>query len=134
MKKVLITATAFMAVAIMSGCVSAGAWTETTNPDGSVTKAKASVWGTGDKASQVLAEGLYSDGTQEDLGAGFKKATATQESTGVAQTVVAWTQFMKEAKSPVTPSDPIAVRQMSLAPGDTCPTCGHCDDCAPPTK
>jgi len=43
--------------------------------------------GTGDKVSQVAAEGLFADGTQDDLGAGVRTASATQQSTGVKETL-----------------------------------------------
>lgn len=135
MKKILITAMAFMAVAIMSGCVSAKALTKVKNPDGTQTESSAAVWGWGDKASQLAAEGLFADGTSEDLGAGFKTTTASQESTGIAQTITALTGFLQAAaaaKAPVALAAPVAARSLAVAHGDSCPTCGHCDECAPP--
>ena len=53
MKKVLIMATAIMAIAFLSGCVSAKAFTKVKSPDGVQTESSAAVWGWGDKASQV---------------------------------------------------------------------------------
>ena len=73
---------------MVAGCfTSATAYTETTHADGSVTVSKVKVLGTGDKASQVAAEGLFADGTQEDLGAGVKTASASQQSSGVKETL-----------------------------------------------
>lgn len=135
MKKVLIMAMAIMAIAFLSGCVSAKAFTKVKSPDGVQTESSAAVWGWGDKASQLAAEGLFADGTVEDLGAGFKTTSASQESTGIAQTITALTGFLQAAaaaKAPVALAAPVAARAISIAPGETCPTCGHCDECAPP--
>ena len=132
MKKVLIMTTALMALTFVNGCVSAKALTKVKSPDGVQTESSAAVWGWGDKASQLAAEGLFADGTVEDLGAGFKTTSASQESTGVAQTITALTQLLQaagEAKAPM-----VTQRAVTVAPGDTCPTCGHCDECAPPTR
>lgn len=75
-------------LAFVSGCfTAAGAWTEKTYPDGTRTVSKVHIVGTGDKASQVAAEGMFADGTAEDLGAGVKKANASQESTGIEGTL-----------------------------------------------
>jgi hypothetical protein len=139
MKKlsIMTMATALMALACVSGCVSAKAFTKVKNPDGTQTESSAAVWGWGDKASQLAAEGLFADGTVEDLGAGFKTTSASQESTGIAQTLTALTQLMQAAaaaKAPVALAAPVAARSISIAPGETCPTCGHCDECAPPTS
>ena len=88
MKKLISVAAVLAAVGMVAGCfTSATAYTETTHADGSVTVSKVKVLGTGDKASQVAAEGLFADGTQEDLGAGVKTASATQQSTGVKETL-----------------------------------------------
>ena len=82
---------AAIGIAGLSGCGTI-AYTESekTSPDGQVTRTKAKVMGFGDKAAQVAAEGMFSDGTDEDLGSGFAKAKATQESSGVADTLVAF--------------------------------------------
>ena len=137
MKKILITAMAFMAVAIMSGCVSAKAYTKVKTPDGNVTESHSSVWGTGDKASQIAAEGMFADGTNEDLGAGFKSATATQESSGVVDTMMRlMVEEIRRQPAPVAAPAPVIQRSvgtMAIAPGDTCPTCGACNDCTPPS-
>lgn len=86
MKKAIMIMAAIATTACISGCfTSAYTITETKNADGSSTYSKAKVTGMGDKAAQVAAEGMYSDGTLEDLGAGFKNAQASQESTGIAE-------------------------------------------------
>ena len=88
MKKLISVAAVLAAVGMVSGCVtSATAYTETKHADGSVTVSKVKVIGTGDKASQVAADGLFADGTQEDLGAGVKTASANQTSTGIDGTL-----------------------------------------------
>ena len=84
MKKAIMIMAAIATMACISGCfTSAYTITETKNADGSSTYSKAKVTGMGDKAAQVAAEGMYSDGTLEDLGAGFKNANAAQTSTGI---------------------------------------------------
>lgn len=76
------------AVAFVSGCLTrATAYTKTTHKDGSVTESVVSVFGTGDKASEIAAEGLFADGTADDLGAGVKNAKASQQSTGIDGTL-----------------------------------------------
>jgi hypothetical protein len=73
---------------MLAGCfTSATAYTETTHADGSVTMSKVKIIGTGDKASQIASEGLFADGTAEDLGAGVKSASASQTSTGIDGTL-----------------------------------------------
>ena len=57
------------------------------NPDGTKTVSRVSVIGTGDKASQIAAEGLFADGAADDLGAGVKTANASQQSTGIDGTL-----------------------------------------------
>lgn len=79
---------AVSACGMLAGCfTSATAYTETTHADGSVTVSKVKVVGTGDKASQVAAEGLFADGTADDFGAGVKTASASQTSTGIDGTL-----------------------------------------------
>ena len=88
MKKMMMFAAMLAAVGMAAGCfTSATAYTETKHADGSVTVSKVKVIGTGDKASQVAADGLFADGTQEDLGAGVKTASANQKSTGIDGTL-----------------------------------------------
>ena len=88
MKKLISVAAVLAAVGMVAGCfTSATAYTETKHTDGSVTVSKVKVIGTGDKASEIAAEGLFADGTQEDLGAGVRTASATQQSTGVKETL-----------------------------------------------
>ena len=95
MKKLIMFAAMLAAVGMVAGCfTSATAYTETKHADGSVTVSKVKVIGTGDKASQVAADGLFADGTQEDLGAGVKTASANQKSSGVDGTINALGSLM----------------------------------------
>ncbi len=95
MKKLISVAAVLAAVGIVAGCfTSATAHTEKTNPDGTKTVSRVSIIGTGDKVSQVTADGLFADGTQEDLGAGVRKASAKQQSTGIDGTVNALSGLM----------------------------------------
>jgi hypothetical protein len=88
MKRVMMMVAAVSACGMLAGCfTSATAYTETTHADGSVTVSKVKVIGTGDKASQIASEGLFADGTAEDLGAGVKTASASQTSTGIDGTL-----------------------------------------------
>ena len=88
MKKLMMFAAVLAAVGMIAGCfTSATAYTEKTNPDGTKTVSRVSVIGTGDKASQVAAEGLFADGAADDLGAGVKTASANQKSTGIDGTL-----------------------------------------------
>jgi len=88
MKKLMMTAAVLTACGMVAGCFTAAtAWTEKTNPDGTKTVSKVSVIGTGDRASQVAAEGLFADGAADDLGAGVKTASANQKSTGIDGTL-----------------------------------------------
>ena len=86
MKKLMMFAAMLAAVGMVAGCfTSATAYTEKTNPDGTKTVSRISVIGTGDKASEIAAEGLFADGAADDLGAGVKTASANQQSTGIAE-------------------------------------------------
>jgi hypothetical protein len=124
MKKLMMTAAVLAACGMVAGCfTSATAWTERTNPDGTKTVSKVSVIGTGDKASQVAAEGLFADGMPEDLGAGVKTASANQTSTGIDGTVSAlgslmsgMAQFMAQARA-VPAIVPVAPNGTSAASG-----------------
>ena len=88
MKRVMMMVAAVSACGMVAGCFTAAtAWTEKTNPDGTKTVSKVRVIGTGDKASQVAAEGLFADGAADDLGAGVKTASANQKSTGIDGTL-----------------------------------------------
>ena len=88
MKKLMMFAAVLAACGMVAGCFTrATAYTEKTNPDGTKTVSRVSVIGTGDKASQVAAEGLFADGAADDLGAGVKTASATQQSSGVKETL-----------------------------------------------
>lgn len=95
MKKLIMFAAMLAAVGTVAGCfTSATAYTETKHADGSVTVSRVNVIGTGDKASEIAAEGLFADGTQDDLGAGVKTASANQTSTGIDGTVNALAGLM----------------------------------------
>jgi len=88
MKTLISVAAILAACGMVAGCfTSATAYTEKTNPDGTKTVSRVSVIGTGDKASQVAAEGLFADGAADDLGAGVKTASANQKSTGIDGTL-----------------------------------------------
>jgi hypothetical protein len=88
MKKMMMFAACAAMVGMVAGCfTSATAHTEKTNPDGTKTVSRVSIIGTGDKVSQVAADGLYADGAADDLGAGVKKASASQQSTGIDGTL-----------------------------------------------
>ena len=88
MKKLMMFAVCAAMTGTVAGCfTSATAYTETKHADGSVTVSKVKIIGTGDKASQIASEGLFADGTAEDLGAGVKTASASQTSTGIDGTL-----------------------------------------------
>ena len=89
MKQIVMLATLLVTIGIgVTGCfTSATAYTEKTNPDGTKTVSRVNVIGTGDKASQIAAEGLFADGAADDLGAGVKTANASQQSTGIDGTL-----------------------------------------------
>jgi uncharacterized protein YneF (UPF0154 family) len=88
MKKVMMFAALAAVVGMVAGCfTSATAFTKKTAKDGTVTESKVKIIGTGDKASQIAAEGLFADGASDDLGAGVKTASASQQSTGIRETL-----------------------------------------------
>ena len=88
MKKLMMFAALAAVAGMTAGCfTSAVAFTKKTAPDGTVTESKVKIFGTGDKASQIAAEGLFADGAAEDLGAGVRTASATQQSTGIKETL-----------------------------------------------
>ena len=88
MNKMMMFAALAAVAGMTAGCfTSATAYTKKTSPDGTVTESKVKIVGTGDKASQIAAEGLFADGAAEDLGAGVKSAKASQESTGIQGTL-----------------------------------------------
>lgn len=87
MKKTMTSITMLAMALALSGCLtSITAETKKQLPDGSVTLSRVSVFGTGDKVAQSAAEGLFADGGDDVLGAGVRKASAKQESTGIAET------------------------------------------------
>ena len=88
MKKMMMFAALAAVVGMVAGCfTSATAFTKKTAPDGTVTESRVKIVGTGDKASQIAAEGLFADGASDDLGAGVKTASASQQSTGIRETL-----------------------------------------------
>ena len=90
MKKAFASIMIMVAMAAITGCLtSATAYTKrTTAKDGTTTiESNVRIIGTGDKASEVAAEGLFADGADDDLGAGVKKAQASQQSTGIEGTL-----------------------------------------------
>ena len=88
MKRIMTMMMILAAVAFVSGCLTRGsAYTKKTLPDGTVTESRASIIGIGDKAAEVAANGLFADGNDDDLGAGFKDASAKQQSTGIDGTL-----------------------------------------------
>ena len=94
MKKLISVAAMLAAVGMVAGCfTSATAYTKT-NPDGTK-ESRVSIIGTGDKTSQIAADGLFADGTSEDLGAGVKKASASQQSTGIGETLTGMGSLMQ---------------------------------------
>ena len=88
MKKTMLFVMFVAGCGMLAGCLTkATAYTVKTLPDGTVTESHVTIIGTGDKASKVAAEGLFADGTEEDLGAGVKNASASQQSTGLDGTL-----------------------------------------------
>ena len=88
MKKTMLFVMFVAGCGMLAGCLTkATAYTVKTLPDGTVTESHVTIIGTGDKASKMAAEGLFADGTEEDLGAGVKNASASQQSTGIDGTL-----------------------------------------------
>ena len=88
MKKLMTLAAVAVSVSMIAGCLTRTlAQTKTTKPDGTVTESLVSVIGIGDKASEVASKGLFADGTPETLGAGVADAKASQQSTGIKETM-----------------------------------------------
>jgi hypothetical protein len=125
MKRALFSIMILAAVSVITGCfTSATAYTKKTSADGVVTESRCSIIGTGDKVSQIAADGLFADGTTEDLGAGVKKASASQQSTGIGDTLSGVADLLKGLatlqgalqgmKVPVV--DPVTAPASSVAP------------------
>jgi hypothetical protein len=97
MKKLFTICALIAATACLSGCFTKAAAhaKKTTAPDGTLTlESDISIIGTGDKASQVAAEGMFADGADDTLGAGVKNAKASQQSTGIKETFEGMGTFM----------------------------------------
>ena len=121
MKKLMMFAAALAAGGMVAGCfTSATAYTEKTNPDGTKTVSRVKIVGTGDKASQIAAEGLFADGAADDLGAGVKTASASQQSTGIDGTVNALAGLMGSMAQFVAASQMMAPTVDAVQP--TAPT------------
>lgn len=86
MKQIVMFAAMLAAVGMVAGCFTKAVAYTKTNPDGSK-ESRVSIVGTGDKASQIAAEGLFADGAADDLGAGVKTANASQQSTGIKESL-----------------------------------------------
>lgn len=86
MKKMMMFAALAAVVGMTAGCFTKAVAYTKTNPDGSK-ESRVTIVGTGDKASQVAAEGLFADGAADDLGAGVRTASASQTSTGIDGTL-----------------------------------------------
>ena len=116
----------FAALAAVTGMVagcftSATAFTKKTAPDGTVTESKVKIIGTGDKASQIAAEGLFADGAAEDLGAGVKTASASQQSTGIKETLEGMGVLLTGIGSLVAKTQGIPVGAIAPVSTDTAP-------------
>lgn len=76
-------------VSLLAGCLAKSTSTYVRSADGAI-KSVVTVMGTGDKVSEVAAEGLFAD---ED-GAGVAKSNASQQSSGVAESLQAVVQAL----------------------------------------
>ena len=94
MKKLMTIGFMTLMIIAMSGCGTvAYTVSEKTSPDGTKTYTKAKVFGFGDKASEIAASGMFSDGSDDALGSGFKDANASQKSTGIDGTLAGMGQM-----------------------------------------
>ena len=122
MKKLMMLASVAAVAGMVAGCfTSAVAFTKKTAPDGTVTESKVKIVGTGDKASQIAAEGLFADGAAEDLGAGVKSASATQQSTGIKETLEGMGVLLTGIGSLVAKTQGIPVAATAPVSTDTAP-------------
>ena len=122
MKKAMMFAALAAVAGMTAGCfTSAVAFTKKTAPDGTVTESKVKIVGTGDKASQIAAEGLFADGAAEDLGAGVKSASATQQSTGIKETLEGMGVLLTGIGSLVAKTQGIPVAATAPVSTDTAP-------------
>lgn len=132
MKKLMTAFAMLAAVSLIAGCfTSATARTKrTVAKDGVVTlESEVSIVGTGDKASEVAAEGLFADGTSEDLGSGVKNAKTSQQSTGIEGTLNGlgdlmggMAQFMLATQSLKVPAAVASVSGESVGETDVKPS------------
>lgn len=97
MKKLYSLFAIVCALSVLTGCFTKAAAhaKKTVALDGTITlESDISIIGTGDKASQVAAEGMFADGADDALGAGVKNAKASQQSTGIKETFEGMGAFM----------------------------------------
>ncbi len=97
MKKLMMLTALACSTMFLAGCFTrATAYTKTMDKEGNViAESLVSIVGTGDKASEVAAEGLFADGSKDDLGAGVKSAKAAQTSTGIDGTLAGMGTLMQ---------------------------------------
>ena len=128
MKKLMMFSVLMCSMMFLAGCFTrAKAYTKTMDKDGNVlTESVVSIVGTGDKASEVAAEGLFADGTKEDLGAGVKSAKAAQTSTGIDGTLAGMgtlmqgmAQFMAASQGVKAPAKAAVVSSTASSASDT---------------
>jgi hypothetical protein len=122
MKKMMMFAVCATLIGMTAGCfTSATAYTETKHADGSVTVSRVNVIGTGDKASEIAAEGLFADGAADDLGAGVKTASANQQSSGVKETLEGMGVLLTGIGSLVAKTQGLPVAATAPVSTDTAP-------------
>lgn len=139
MNKAIMGIMVLVTVLFTAGCfTSAKARTIKTSPDGTVTESYVSIVGTGDKASEVAAEGMFADGTDDALGSGVKSAKASQQSTGIGETLTGVGDLLKglatlqsslqaiKAPSTVTPAPAMAATPPAPATAGTGTVCTDC--------
>lgn len=89
-----LVALALVAVSgVTAGCYTKAVAFSRVHPDG-VRECEMRVIGTGDKASQVAADGMFADGSLDDFGAGVRSTSASQQSSGVDGTINALGSLM----------------------------------------
>lgn len=115
MKKLFSLLALIAVTACVSGCLtSAKAYTKKTMPDGTVTESVVKIVGTGDKASEIAAEGLFADGADDSLGAGVKSAKASQESTGIQGTLAGMGTLLNGMAQFMAASQRLPVAQVAV--------------------
>ena len=137
MKKAMMFAAMAAVAGMTAGCFTKAVAYTKTNPDGSK-ESRVSIVGTGDKASQIAAEGLFADGAAEDLGAGVKTASASQESTGIQGTLAGMGTLLNGMAQFMAASQRLSVAQAAAAtasaPPETVVAITDADSAAPEQK